>query len=73
MGAASHMPLNPVLFFFLYVQVRVRVMSLEFKGKRAVSLKLLDVLSRDRAEDISARAVAPGPRHRPLAIEEDEL
>jgi hypothetical protein len=49
------------------------VLSLEFKGKRAVSLKLLDVLSRDSAEDVAARALAPGPRHRQLAVEEDEM
>lgn len=54
-------------------QVRVRVNSLEFKGKRAVSLKLLDVISRDSAEDIAARAVAPGPRHRLLAVKEDKM
>merc|ERR1711924_362592 len=33
-------------------KVRVQVLSLQFKGKKRVSLQLLDVISRDQMEDI---------------------
>jgi len=54
-------------------KVRVRVDSLEFKGQRRVALKLLDVLDKQSAEEIAARAVAPGPRHLDIEVDEDEI
>mmetsp|Transcript_54209 Transcript_54209/g.118218 ORF Transcript_54209/g.118218 Transcript_54209/m.118218 type:complete len:167 (-) Transcript_54209:189-689(-) len=42
-------------------KVSVEVLSLEFKGNKRTSLKLLEVLSQDSVEDIEEKVFAPGP------------